>query len=452
MTASPARRIAREVVSRVRDREGYSHETLDAALKRWDPSPGDAALATRLAYGTLQTVGTLDEVLERYLSGKKVEPQVRDALRISAYELLFLHTPSRASVHQGVELVRAFRPQAAGLANAVLRRLAEDAEGFPWGDPETDNAALARLHGHPLWLAEMWIAELGREQAAEVLAADNEPAPLYAAVNSFAGPADDALAYLVGDGADPIDCGLPGCYELRDAGAAVRGQALRDGRVIASDASAQLVARLVGARSGQRVLEIGSGRGTKSLLIQAAAKETGGPAKVYAIDVHDFKAKLLGERMKRYGVTGVVPLVGDATDIGSIEGAPQPGTVDIALVDAPCTGLGTLRRHPEKRWRVTEAEMHSLAELGGHLLAEAARLVRSGGFVVYSTCTVANTENSDVVRAFLASEQGSAFSIDPLAEEVPPQWRRFVDEEGFFRSVPVSGGPDGHFATRLKRA
>jgi 16S rRNA (cytosine967-C5)-methyltransferase len=452
MSASPARRLAREVVSRVRDREGYAHETLDAALKRASLSQEDASLATRLAYGTLQTVGTLDEVLERYLSGKKVEPQVRDALRISAYELLFLHTPPRASVHQGVELVRAFRPQAAGLANAVLRRLADDAADFPWGDPDTDTAALARLHGHPQWLADMWVAELGRDTAIEVMDADNEPAPLYAAHNPFHAPAEDALAVLVGDGADPIACGLPGCYELREASAAVRGRALRDGYVVATDASAQLVARLVRARSGQRVLEVGSGRGTKTLLIQAAAWETGGPAKVFAVDLHDFKAKLLAERMGRYGVTAVATLVGDATDFASIDGAPEPGTIDVALVDAPCTGLGTLRRHPEKRWRVAPEEMASLAELGGKLLAEAARLVRPGGFVVYSTCTVADIENSEVVRAFLASEQGGAFSVDPLTEDVPQEWQRFITDEGFFRSVPVSGGPDGHFAARLKRA
>jgi len=411
----------------------------------------DASFATRLSYGAIQTEGTLDEAIDRHLGGKRIEPRVRDALRVSAYELLYLSTEQRAAVHQGVELVRSTRKQAAGLGNAVLRRIAEDSASFPWGDPDTDTAALARLYGHPAWLVEMWIAELGRETAAAIMAADNEPAPLFLAENPFAATQETIQATLAADGADAHTCGLPGCYVARDAGAAVRGGALADGMVIAADAAAQFVTGLVLAREGMTIVEVGAGRGTKTLLMQAAAVRHGGPATIYAVDVHEFKSKLLAERLNRFGVPGVQALTGDATSFESVEGAPEAGSVDVVLVDAPCSGLGTLRRHPEKRWRVTPSDLESLATLGSRLLQAAALLVRPGGFVVYSTCTLADVENARVVEGFLGSELGSSFRIDSFVDEVPAEWRRFVTPEGYFRSVPEVHGPDGHFAVRLVR-
>ena len=449
MSASLARRAAHDVVSRVRERTGYAHEVLDARMRGANLSAADTALATRLAYGTLQTEGTLDEILARYLEGKKVEPRVRDALRLSAYEILFMHTPSRAAVHQGVELVRAVRPQAAGLANAVLRRVSDDAAGFPWGDPETDTAALARLHGHPLWLAQLWVDELGRTDAAALMAADNEPAPLYVAVNPFGGPSVAAEAILERDGAAPRACPIPGCFELGNGAAAVKGTAIRDGLAFVTDESAQFVAGLVPVGAGTSVVEIGSGRGTKTILIQGRAVARGGPATIYAVDLHDFKARLLGQRLARFDVPGVTALVGDARDLASVPGIPAAGSVDAVFIDAPCSGLGTLRRHPEKRWRVTPDDVEALGRLGSELLAQAASLVRTGGVVVYSTCTVTRRENAEVVDSFLASELGGEFRVDPLGDEAPGDWRRFVTTEGYFCSFPVSGGPDGHFAARL---
>ncbi len=451
VSASPARKVAREVVTRVRERSAYAHELMDSALRAASLSPADAALATRLAYGTLQAEGTLLEAVNRYLGGKRVEPRISDALRVSAYEILFLRSEKRAAVHQGVELVREVRKQAAGLANAVLRRLAEDAPSFPWGDPETDVSALARLHAHPEWLARMWIQELGRPSAEQLMAADNTAAPLYLAVNAFASTVEAAREGLRSDGALPRPGVLPGCVEVGDAGAAVRGQTLQQGQVIAVDACAQLVVRLIGAAPGATVVEVGAGRGTKTLLLQAAAVSAGGPARLLAVDSHEFKAQLLTERLNRYGVPGVRVLVGDATDFSAIDGAPEAGTVDAILVDAPCSGLGTLRRHPEKRWRVEPADIDALAALGLRLLTEASRLVRRGGFVVYSTCTVAEKENAAVVRAFLDSEAGSAFLVDSVSEQVPEVWQGFVTSEGFFSSLPSIDGPDGHFAARLVR-
>jgi 16S rRNA (cytosine967-C5)-methyltransferase len=451
VSVTPARETARDVLTRVRERASYAHEVLDATLRRSDLSDVDASFATKLAYGVLQTEGTLDDALAHHLGGKRVEPRVRDCLRLSTYELLFLGTAPRVAVHQGVELVRSVRPQAAGLANAVLRRLGDEAPTFPWGDPHRDAGALARATGHPQWLVDMWVRELGFDAAAGVAYADNEPAPLFLATNEFVASPDRARSALRADGALPGPCPLRGCVIAADAGAAVRGAALREGLVVAVDGAAQLVARFCKPQAGSRVVEIGAGRGTKTLLLQALAREAGGVADITAVELHGFKARLLSERLEAYDVPGVRVVVGDATDLSTVEGAPGMRSSDVVLVDAPCTGLGALRRHPDKRWRLDPHDIETLATLGERLLTSAASLVRPGGFVVYSTCTIAERENREVIRRFLRSRAGHGFSIDDLAEDVPSEWEHFVTPEGFFQSLPEPDGPDGHFGARLRR-
>jgi len=452
VSATDARRAAREVVTRVRSRDAYAHETLTAVLNERSMEPRESALATRLAYGTVACRGTLSEAIDRHATNASaIEPLVRDALCVSAYELLFAATPPRAAVSEGVELVREVRPQAAGFANAVLRRIAEDVATFPWGDPDSDDEALARLHGHPLWLAELWISELGREAAAAVMAANNEPAPLYLAHLPFGADLEATMSSLEADGAEPLACEPAGCIVARKPSAAVRSGALRSHRAIVADAGAQFAAAAVKPGPGQLIVDVGAGRGTKSLILAGLAVAKGGDAEIVAVDSHSFKLETLAALAAEIGATGVRTVVADATYVDA-ETLPPRGSADAVLVDAPCSGLGTLRRHPDRRWRMRPDEIPTLASLGASLLGASASLVKPGGFVVYSTCTIARAENEDVVTAFLGSEAGEGFSIDSLAGDVPAHWARFVSTEGFFQSVPEPDGPDGHFVARLVRA
>jgi len=451
MGASAARSAALTVVSRVRERNAYAHETLDAVLGAGSLDSRDAGFATRLAYGTVACRGTLDEAIGRYLTNPgQIEPKVADALAVSAYEILFARTPSRAAVNEGVELVRSIQPRAAGLANAVLRKLAADAPEFPWGDPDADAAALARLHGHPAWIAELWISELGREAAAAIMEANNEPAPLYLAHLPFRTDEATVLEELAVRGAQPELCPLPGCIVAGAPASALGSESLAERSVVVADAGAQLAAIVVHAAAGRSIVELGAGRGTKSLILSGIAERSGGPAEILAVDLHEFKLKALIEAAESSGATGITIAAVDATD-PEAQGLPAPESVDAVLVDAPCSGLGTLRRHPDRRWRARPEEIEALAGLGASLLSTAARLVKPGGFVVYSTCTIARAENAGVIEAFLASEAGQRFAIDPLGEDVPELWSGFVSAEGFFQSVPRVGGPDGHFIARLVR-
>ncbi|HEY5506932.1 MAG TPA: transcription antitermination factor NusB [Coriobacteriia bacterium] len=450
MSVAPARRAALAVLKRVRERTAFGPETLDAVLRASGLDARDTALATRLAYGALQTMGTLDEAIDRVCDRPNaLEDGIRDVLRLAAYELLYMRTPARAAVHEGVDAARSVRSAAAGLANAILRKIAAEAETFPWGDPLTDDEALARATGHPLWLVRAWIEELGRERATAALYADLEPAPLYVWSNPFLASIVETTDALVADGAQPSSGPLPACLVAGDAHAAVRGAAIGRGIAVVTDAAAQ-VAPLACAAPGGVVVDVAAGRGTKTAQVQAACVQAGGAAQVYALDIYEFKARVLTRRMADLGVPGVTALVGDATDLSSVEGLPEPGTAEVVLLDAPCSGLGSLRRRPEKRWRVTEEDIVRLAELQLAMLRECARLVSVKGRVVYSTCTITRAENRGVVEAFLSAEAGR-FRVGALPAVIVERWGSAIAEEGWFQSVPESGGPDGHFVVVLER-
>jgi 16S rRNA (cytosine967-C5)-methyltransferase len=261
----------------------------------------------------------------------------------------------------------------------------------------------------------------------------------------------EALDMLVDDGAAPERCGPGGCILAARTQPAVRGRAVAEGRVLVTDAAAQIAPLACGPHPGGIVVDIASGRGTKTAQLQAMAVGGGEAARIFAVDLHRFKADVLTRRMGDLGVPGVTALVGDATDVTSVNGLPAARSADAVLLDAPCTGLGALRRHPEKRWRLTPDDPARLAVLQSAMLEQAASLVRVGGLVVYSTCTVSRVENEDVVSSFLAASDG-AFETAGLAEVVPESWAADIDAKGWFGSVPRAGGPDGHFVAALTRS
>lgn len=447
MTLSASRAAALRILTEIRRRDAWGHDAIARMLPGLGLEERDSAHATRLVYGVLACEGTLDDALDRYIDRPgRIHPRVRDALRVAAYELLFGGSAHAVAVDQGVEAVRSVHPRAASLANAVLRRLAADATSFPWGDPDTDLEALARLTAHPSWLARLLVNDLGWAVARSMMEANNEPAPLYLAHNPFRGSMEDLIDALDQDNVEARPFGPAGCLRAGRPAAAVRSRALRDGRCIVTDAAAQFVGTLAAPGPGLRGVELAAGRGSKTLVMQAASLRAGGVGEILSVDIHEFKTSLLVRRMSDLGVPGVTARTGDTTDPAVVDTLGGPRSADVVLVDAPCSGLGTLRRHPEKRWRLNPESIEQTAVIGEAMLLNAARLVRPGGFVVYSTCTVTARENRQVVEAFLAGEGGREFATASVANAVPEGWEPFVSAQGWFGSLPARGGPDGHFA------
>lgn len=450
VSADPQRAAALRVLTRVRRDAAWIHSALEAEPKLTAMPSRERAFVTALVRGTVEHEGTLDAMIDRWAAKSSgIEPRVRDALRLAAYEIVYLSTPDRAAVNEGVELVRSVQPRAAGLANAVLHRIAEAAADGPFGDVDNDLEAFASATGHPLWLAELLAEDLGTDVARTVMTANDSPAPLYLAHNPFATGFEELMDELVSAGCEPQACDVPGSIVCANASATVGSAALREGRAIVCDLAAQGIVAATPVVAGETLFEAAAGRGTKTLLLQSGAVRAGGQARIVAADVHEFKTLLLVKRMLELGVPGVTTATLDSRDLSAAREAlgSDPGVV---FVDAPCSGLGALRRHPEKRWRITPQEIDEVASLAEQLLATALRLVRPGGFVVYSTCTLTRRENVGVVtRALDAAAR--EFEIVPMNGLVAASLDSWVTPEGHFQSLPRPGGPDGHFAALIRR-
>lgn len=459
--ASPARLFALAVTQEVRLRDAFAHNVIEARINEYDYdlSPEDRAFATNLVLGVVQTRGTLDEVINMALDNPMdIKPNVRDALRISTYELVFLDKSSHAAVDQGVELVRSVVPRAANLANAVLRRIVKLAQQFPFGDPSREKAAFIRQQAFPAWLAQELEADLGELGSRNHMEASNDPAPLFIGINA-AKVEDDREVVDIFESAhsevEPVAVGgleAPGCYRVSNTHVLNDGRVRRllaQGKILVSDASAQSIANLVvqGAfacweKRGREtdlptVLEIGAGRATKTILLQSDATRLANmQMELTTVDNQAFKVKLLKKRVQEYGVTVKSALEGDATKLNDVVGDAR---YDCVFLDSPCTGLGTLRRHPEIRWRIRKKNIKESAQLSQALISSAAEHVAIGGMLVYATCTVTKLENVGVLRAFLDSELGQKFRLLP------------INDKPAFASMLTHGSPDAHFAARLVR-
>ena len=447
-SASPARQAALRVTSIVRERDAFAQELIHKYIDSSRMSREDRAFATRLTLGVVSSYGTLDDVINRCLDRvSDINDDVRDALRISTYEIIFLKKEPHAAVSQGVELVKTIAPKASGLANAVLRRIADKAHKFPFGDPRTDIEAFARLHAFPEWLAKRALLDLGPEATRDYLAGSNEPAPLFVAINAAKADESEVVETIVAAHGDPVAVSvngedIPGCYCLSEGRVLFDGRVrhmIQTGQLLVSDASSQQIARLVlTEEKPASLLEVGAGRGTKTVLIQSDAQRRYGSQidEYVTVDNLEFKTNITAERAEEYGIHVSESITGDATVLDDVVGERA---FDVVFIDAPCSGLGTLRRHPEIRWRLNP-EIDEFAKTGLALLKSASTHVAPGGSIVFSTCTITRAENIDVVKAFLASDEGASFALAPIGGAP------------CFNPALKPGSPDAHFAVRLVKA
>jgi 16S rRNA (cytosine967-C5)-methyltransferase len=398
---SPARAAAYETVRRVFEDEAYADRALRSASEGLDDR--DRALARRLAYGTVQRLRTLDHAIET-LGGRpvrKLDPPVRAALRLGAYQLGFLEgVPRYAAVNESVELVRRERlERAVPFTNAVLRRVAEGIR------PLLDSLPEGPLkHSYPDWVWDVWRRDLGDDGALELMRAQNEPA--------------ETVVRLVRGEIDGEPTDVPGAYRV----ARVDEHALAEGRIWPQSRGSQLAGLAVGARAGERTLDIGAAPGAKATMLAGD---------VVAVEAHEGRARELEANVRQLGASNVTVVHADGRAL-----PPELTGFDRALVDAPCSGLGVLASRPDLRWR-----SRPLPELQLELLLAAAERVRPGGAVVYSVCTINADESEAVVEA-------SGLEVDPSLGEEWPAFRHRRRPE-FLQTLPHVHGTSGFFVARL---
>jgi 16S rRNA (cytosine967-C5)-methyltransferase len=435
VTVGP-RELAIEVLVRVED-GAFANVLLPARLRATGLDARARAQATDLVYGTLRRRRALDALIDRVVDRPldELDPPVRAALRLGTYELVE-GVPAHAAVGETVTAVGRSTPRAKGFVNAVLRRVADLGPDWPWPAGDAIEAVAIRT-SMPDWIVDRLVADLGRDDALAVLDAANRPARLTLRVDARRADPEAVAAELRAAGAT-VEPGslVPGALLVRGAGDPSRISAVADGRATPQDQASQAVAAAVGASPGERVLEIGAAPGGKTTALAAAMGDTG---LVAAIDVQEARLGLVGRAVDRLGLSSIAPVVADGRAL------PVPAaSFDRVLLDAPCSGLGVLRRRPEARWRIEPEAVDQLAALQRALLGAMAATVRRRGRLVYSVCTLTGAETTAVDD--WAREQLPDFIAEPPPGDPWRPWGRGA------LLLPSAADTDGMYVLVLRRS
>jgi 16S rRNA (cytosine967-C5)-methyltransferase len=431
------------VLCRVERDAAYADLALHALLREADLSRRDRAFATELAYGTLRLRGRIDAVLAQVLDRDlaRLELGLRNLLRLGAYQILFLDgTRDAAAVSEAVSLARdAGFEEASRLVNAVLRQVTSRGRAVRFPSLDEDPVAhLTEAGSLPRWIAERWLDDLGPLEAAALAEASMRPPPR--TVRACRGADPDALLRRLG--------GRRCAYAPRGLTALpadpVRDPGFERGEFVVQDEASQLVPLLLGAEEGDSVVDCCAAPGVKTVQL---AEQVGPGGEVIALELHARRLGLIRRNVQRLGLGNVRGLERDVAKGFDLRGRQSFRRI---LVDAPCSGLGVLRRNPDARWRLEPEDLPRLAEQQGALLASAARYVEQpGGVLVYSVCSVDSEETSGVLRRFL--ETHPDFRVDDPGPVLPPAAGELVDAQGALRTFPHRHGCDAFFAVRLVR-
>lgn len=437
-SVSPARSAALEILLRV---EEGAYASVLLATRESGLSPLDGSLCHELVMGVLRWQYWLDTLIEYYARRKvaQLDVGVRLILRLGLYQLRFLsRVPASAAVNESVKLANFARLRSAGgLVNAVLRRATRE-PGVDPAEPINDpTERLAVATSHPTWLIERWIKELGREEAEALARSNNEPAPVAFRVVRNCAKSSEVIKQLQQSGAELTPSRVAdGAWRIRGAGS-LFSKLVAEGHIYIQDEASQLVATELGAEPGHYVLDLCAAPGSKTTQVADIMSNSG---MVVASDVHEHRLRTVIQTANTHQLNNI-------RCIGLDGLRPLPlaqSAFDRVLVDAPCSGTGTLRRNPEIRWRITPGDIQDLSQRQERLLSNVAGTLKSGGRLVYSTCSVEIEENEGVRQAFLENNKGyrpAELSLKDALRTAP----------GTARTWPHRDGTDGFFICAFER-
>lgn len=418
---------------------------VDEILDRMRPrfSQRDNAFILELVKGVLRNRSYIDYALNVFSSRpvEKTDAETRNVLRLGAYQLLFLdRVPPSAAVDTSVEIAK-HRGRKPGYVNGLLRALVKNLKDIPLPS-QTDMAEyLSILYSHPVWIVKRWVERYGRDTAERLLSSDNVPAPLTVRTNLLRTSREALAESLIADGAVVKETVYsPYGIEIISSPGLKSLTAFENGWFIMQDEAAQLVSMILNPRPSEIVLDACAAPGGKATHI---AELMGNNGRVIALEADAERARRICKNSKRLGIDIIETVIGDAMHFSG-------GPFDRILVDAPCSGLGVLKRHPDGRWTKKEAAISAHQALQRGILDNCASLLRPGGVIVYSTCTTEPEENEEVIEGFVKERSGD-FLLDDPKPYLPNIAARLVDDKGYFRTWPAAPEMDGFFAARIVR-
>lgn len=428
-----ARQTAFEILNKIQRDNAYSNLALDTALEKAEIENKDKRFVSALVYGVTERRITLDYNLSLYLSQplKKLKPQVLTALRLGAYQILFMDKiPDSAAVNESVKLVKkngaAF---ASGLVNAVLHKISNN--GL------TDDGSMNVKYSAPEWLCKMWSESYGTENAEKILEASFGPVDVSLRVNTTKTTAEKLCSILSDEGFEcEINGIVDGALTVKNGGAVHKTNAYSDGLFHVQDIASQLCCKALGANENETVIDICAAPGGKSFTIAETMNNSGN---VISCDIYKHRLKLIEDGAKRLGLSNIKAVENDGSAFNS-----ELPLADKILCDVPCSGLGVIRKKPEIRFKKSD-EVDKLSDLQYSILCISSRYLKIGGKLVYSTCSLNPDENENVIKRFLAEHD------DFRSVRVLPEVKRYADDTDYLTLMPHIHGSDGFFISCVER-
>jgi 16S rRNA (cytosine967-C5)-methyltransferase len=441
------RHLACDILCRINISQAFASDLLDETLRENELSgTPDGRLLTHLVYGVLRLRGHLDWLVAAMYRGDfaNMPEEIKNILRLGIYQLKFSdRLPAFAVVDEAVKVTKLTHPAQSGLVNAILRNYLRRGAAIKFPSLEKNPASyLAAFHSHPLWLVQEWLKLFGVKETLALCSANNEQPPLTLRVNTLKISREELQQKLGAEGFDSTATAFSpdGLIIAHTDKPLQKTDFFSQGLFRIQDEGSQLISRLAFPKINENILDVCAGSGGKTTHLAALLQNTG---KITAIDQSREKISQMHQESARLGITNIETV---HADLNVQLPESLQNQFDLVLVDAPCSGTGTLRRNPEIKWRTTSADINKLTARQKNILHNSSLAVKKGGRLLYCTCSALPQENEDIIEHFLSNN--AQFSVwQPSA----PIFSRFINDKGFFHTLPHLHHMDGFFGAALVR-
>jgi len=435
------RDAALSILMAIEKSQAYSNLLLHQTIEKYDIEPKDRGLLTEITYGTLQHKMTLDYYLQPFIKGK-LDDWVRQLLRLSLYQIHYLdRIPNHAAVNEAVEITKKRSHKGtAGLVNGILRSILREGVRST-NDIEDPIERLSIEASHPQWLIERWVKQFGFDKTATMAFENNTPPAHTVRVNTSRIEVQEAIDMLLDEGIEAIQSEIiPECLYI-EKGQVAKTKAYQYGAVSIQDESSMIPTYALQVEPGQRVLDMCAAPGGKSMHI---AEKLNGEGSLVSVDLHPHKVKLIADQATRLGFSNIETRTFDSRELTN---EYEEESFDRILVDAPCSGLGVIRRKPDIKYTKKQEDFASLHKIQNRLLDEAFKLLKPNGLIVYSTCTIDELENVGTVDSFLANHP--EMELEKL--DVLPEALHHLTTNGLVNIFPQDFNSDGFFVAAFRK-
>jgi 16S rRNA (cytosine967-C5)-methyltransferase len=442
------RETALKILYDINKSGAYSNITLNKYLEDKELNSLDKAFITELVYGTLKWRLSIDYIIDKFSSIKikKLSPWILNILRLGVYQLVYMSKiPESAACNECVNLSKRYGHSASSrFVNAVLRNVARSRNKIDYPDKSKDlTAYLSIKYSHPEWMVKNWLSRFGESFTEELLRLNNEPAPLTVRVNALKTTREELSELLKKEGfeTEPAKY-IDNALTIKNPSSISKMESFVKGFFQVQDESSMLVGRVLDPMPGEFIVDVCSAPGGKTTHIAELMENRG---QVIARDIHEHKIKLINDAAKRLGIDIIKAEIFDASelDLELVEKA------DRVLVDAPCTGLGIIRRKPEIKWTRNPGDLKDIVKIQEKILNTSSKYVKPGGVLVYSTCTIETQENEELVKRFLDSNK--EFELEDISRQLPEGLKKNTAKDGYIQLYTNVDGIDGFFISKMRK-